>query len=71
MEHPMKECLLITYVEECKSCWAFQLCHGGCASQKHSMGRRSNQPYSPGKCELDKILYEFVIRAYYEYSHFA
>ena len=54
-------------IEECMSCWAHQLCHGGCASQKHSMGRKSNQPYLPEKCELDKIMYEFVIKAYYEY----
>ena len=28
---------------------------------------KCNQPYLPEKCELDKIMYEFVIKAYYEY----
>lgn len=58
----------IDKIDECKNCWAQQLCHGGCASQKHSMGRKANQAYIPEKCKLDKLMYEFLIKVYYEYT---
>ena len=57
----------IDEIEDCHDCWAQQLCHGGCASQKYSMGRTAWQPYIKEKCELDKIVYEFIIKLYYEY----
>lgn len=57
----------IDEIENCHDCWAQQLCHGGCASQKYSMGRTAWQPYIKEKCELDKIVYEFIIKLYYEY----
>ena len=56
----------ISTIEECRDCWAQQLCHGGCASQKYSMGKTARQSYLPEKCELDKIMYEFLIKIYYE-----
>ena len=36
-------------MNECQDCWALNLCHGGCASQKHSMGKKANQAYLKGK----------------------
>lgn len=51
----------------CQDCWALHLCNGGCASQKYSMGLKANQPYEERKCELDKVMYEFFIKIYYEH----
>lgn len=70
-KHPEKHSFMpvrVNDVDECKKCWALHLCHSGCASQKHSMGRAANQAYVPEKCELDKIQYEFLIKLFYEYA---
>lgn len=70
-KHPEKHSFMpvrVKDVEECKNCWALHLCHSGCASQKHSMGKAANQAYLPEKCELDKIQYEFFIKLFFEYA---
>lgn len=40
--------------------------HDAMDGARPALGKTARQSYLPEKCELDKIMYEFLIKIYYE-----
>lgn len=55
----------IEQIEDCRDCWAKNLCMGGCTSQKLSLGKKTNESFPRAQCDLQLLLYEHYIRLYY------
>ena len=55
----------ISNIDECKECWIKYLCTGGCFAQKISYEKSNNTAQDNNKCELDKIVWTFYIKLYY------
>ncbi|GEM_PF-1118909 len=58
-------------IDECRDCWAKNLCMGGCVSEKISIGRKNNQALEEKECQLQQLIWEFNIKLYYLFMSIA
>ncbi len=63
--------LPVEQIESCKNCWIKNLCLGGCMSQKIESGYNNLSPLEKGECELQKAIWEFNLKFYYNITQIA
>ncbi len=55
----------IEEVQDCKDCWAHNLCLGGCIGQKLSVNRSNTSSLGYESCQLQQIQWDFYLKLYY------